>query len=132
MIKTDDLILVCDVGGGTTDFSLIQVDDVDGDMVLKRIAVGNHLLVGGDNMDLSLSYAIYNRLAAQGTKLDGWQTLHEIKQLEPDVPVLLFSGFSPDVNFPEQLDKEACGFLQKPFNLVALSRAVAAALGNNK
>jgi hypothetical protein len=73
MIKTDDLILVCDVGGGTTDFSLIQVTDVDGDMALERVAVGNHLLVGGDNMDLSLSYAIYHQLVAKGTKLDAWQ-----------------------------------------------------------
>ncbi|BBO89030.1 Hsp70 family protein [Desulfosarcina ovata] len=72
-VTAGDLILVCDVGGGTSDFSLIQVGDEDGDLVLERVAVGNHLLVGGDNMDLALAYALARQLAESGTRLDSWQ-----------------------------------------------------------
>src|SRR5712691_11569549 len=62
-----------DVGGGTTDFSLIAVSDEGGELELKRVAVGEHILRGGDNMDLALAYAVQQRLAAKGTKLDTWQ-----------------------------------------------------------
>lgn len=72
-VSEGDLVLICDVGGGTSDFSLIRVTSEDGDLVLERVAVGNHLLVGGDNMDLSMAYTISNKLAQKGTKLDAWQ-----------------------------------------------------------
>ena len=72
-VAAGDLILVCDVGGGTSDFSLIQVGEEKGDLVLERVAVGNHLLVGGDNMDLALAYALARCLADSGTRLDSWQ-----------------------------------------------------------
>lgn len=68
-----DRILVCDIGGGTTDFSLIVVSDKEGDLNLERIAVGDHLLLGGDNMDLALAASVQQRLKKQGTKLDSWQ-----------------------------------------------------------
>ena len=57
-VKVGDIILVCDVGGGTTDFTLIAVTDEGGDLVLSRLAVGEHILLGGDNMDLALAYAV--------------------------------------------------------------------------
>jgi molecular chaperone DnaK (HSP70) len=69
-VKVGDSILVCDVGGGTTDFSLIQVAEEDGDLALRRVAVGDHILLGGDNMDLTLAYALQAKLAV---KLDSWQ-----------------------------------------------------------
>ncbi len=72
-IRPGDLILVFDVGGGTSDFSLIQAMEEQGDLVLERIAVGDHLLVGGDNMDLALAYAVSNQLKQKGTRLDAWQ-----------------------------------------------------------
>jgi molecular chaperone DnaK (HSP70) len=72
-VSSGDLILVCDVGGGTSDFSLIRIGDEAGDLVLDRIAVGHHLLVGGDNMDLALAYALSRQLAEKGTRLDSWQ-----------------------------------------------------------
>ncbi|RJR30182.1 MAG: Hsp70 family protein [Desulfobacteraceae bacterium] len=72
-IKVGQSILVCDVGGGTTDFSLIQVSEEDGELVLKRVAVGDHILLGGDNMDIALAYMVRGKLAAQGTRLDNWQ-----------------------------------------------------------
>ncbi|MEJ5364086.1 MAG: Hsp70 family protein [Desulfosoma sp.] len=73
ILHVGDVVLVCDVGGGTTDFSLIEVIDEDGALSLRRIAVGNHLLLGGDNMDLALAHAVRAKLAASGTSLDAWQ-----------------------------------------------------------
>ncbi len=72
-IAVGDLVLVCDVGGGTTDFSLIQVSEENGELVLDRVAVGQHLLVGGDNMDLALAHSLAKELAAKGQRLDGAQ-----------------------------------------------------------
>ena len=57
-VKVGDLLLVCDVGGGTTDFTLISVAEQDGDLGLSRLAVGEHILLGGDNMDLALAHAV--------------------------------------------------------------------------
>jgi hypothetical protein len=71
-----DLALVCDVGGGTSDFSLIQVnDDGAGNLSLERVAVGEHILLGGDNMDLALAHGASQRLAAEGKKLKRSQQL---------------------------------------------------------
>jgi hypothetical protein len=62
------LVLVCDVGGGTTDLSLIQVErDGPGSAArLRRIAVGQHLMLGGDNMDLALAHLAESRLSGAG------------------------------------------------------------------
>jgi molecular chaperone DnaK (HSP70) len=54
-LSPGDVVLVCDLGGGTTDFSLIEVRDEGGSLTLERIAVGDHILLGGDNMDLALA-----------------------------------------------------------------------------
>jgi len=72
-VHVGDLVLVVDVGGGTTDFSLIAVSEEAGTLTLHRIAVGEHILLGGDNMDLALAHAAASKLAAEGTKLDHWQ-----------------------------------------------------------
>ncbi len=72
-VRPSDIILVVDVGGGTSDFSLIAVLERDGTLELHRVAVGEHILLGGDNMDLALAYAVAGKLAAQGQKLDAWQ-----------------------------------------------------------
>jgi molecular chaperone DnaK (HSP70) len=72
-VSVGDVILVVDVGGGTTDFSLMAVREERGSLELERIAVGEHILLGGDNMDLALAYAVRGRLEAQGTHLDDWQ-----------------------------------------------------------
>jgi molecular chaperone DnaK (HSP70) len=72
-LAVGDVVLVCDVGGGTTDFSLIAVAETDGDLSLERVAVGEHILLGGDNMDLALSYTLAQRLGDKGHKLDAWQ-----------------------------------------------------------
>ncbi|MBM4265141.1 MAG: Hsp70 family protein [Deltaproteobacteria bacterium] len=73
LVGVGDVLLVCDVGGGTTDLSLILVDEEEGELSLRRVAVGDHILLGGDNMDLALAFAVRERLRAGGTKLDAWQ-----------------------------------------------------------
>ena len=68
-----DVVLVCDVGGGTTDFTLIEITDDGGALVLERVAVGDHILLGGDNMDLALAATAERTLTEQGKQLDGLQ-----------------------------------------------------------
>ncbi|MCP3869770.1 MAG: Hsp70 family protein [Gammaproteobacteria bacterium] len=68
-----DIILVVDVGGGTTDLSLIAIIDREGNLEPHRVAVGDHILLGGDNMDLALAHVVGAKLAGQGTQLDPWQ-----------------------------------------------------------
>ena len=72
-VRVGDVILVCDVGGGTTDLTLVAVGEENGSLVLERKAVGDHILLGGDNMDLALAHVVRERLAGQGTQLDEWQ-----------------------------------------------------------
>ncbi|MEX3959143.1 Hsp70 family protein [Trinickia sp. EG282A] len=72
-VRVGDIILVVDVGGGTTDLSLIAVVEREGNLELHRVAVGDHILLGGDNMDLALAHVVARKLAAQGTQADAWQ-----------------------------------------------------------
>jgi hypothetical protein len=72
-VQPGDLILVVDIGGGTTDFTLIAVTESKGELALERIAVGEHILLGGDNIDLALAGAVAGRLAEKGTRLDSRQ-----------------------------------------------------------
>jgi Ethanolamine utilization protein EutJ (predicted chaperonin) len=72
-LRVGDLILVCDIGGGTTDFSLILVNEHEGDLALERVAIGDHILLGGDNMDLALARMIQLRLEQEGHRIDNWQ-----------------------------------------------------------
>jgi hypothetical protein len=78
-VRVGDLVLVCDIGGGTTDFSLISVSEQHGDLSLDRVAVGDHILLGGDNMDLALARLLQSRLEEKGQKLDTLQ-LHGLWQ----------------------------------------------------
>ena len=74
-VAAGDIILVCDVGGGTCDFSLIAVGEEDGNLAVERISVGEHLLLGGDNMDLALAYTLQSKLEEEGKEIDDWQFL---------------------------------------------------------
>lgn len=68
-----DVILVIDIGGGTTDLSLIAVTQQSGNLELTRVAVGDHILLGGDNMDLALAYTVKAKLEKEGQRLQPWQ-----------------------------------------------------------
>jgi hypothetical protein len=72
-VTVGDLILVVDIGGGTTDFTLIAVTEENGELALTRVAVGDHILLGGDNVDLALAGSVAQRLAEKGTRLDNRQ-----------------------------------------------------------
>jgi molecular chaperone DnaK (HSP70) len=72
-VSVGDLILVCDIGGGTTDFSLILVRQEEGSLQLDRIAVGDHILLGGDNMDLTLARTLQLKMQEKGHQLQQWQ-----------------------------------------------------------
>lgn len=80
-------ILVCDVGGGTTDFTLILVrEGSDGEVQFHRVAVGDHLILGGDNLDLALAQHLESRLAGEGGKLPPrrwdalWRQCRQVKE----------------------------------------------------
>jgi hypothetical protein len=91
-VRPGDLILVVDIGGGTTDFTLIAVTESKGELALERVAVGEHILLGGDNIDLALAGAVAARLAEKGTRIDGrqmqslWNNCRAAKEklLEPE------------------------------------------------
>ena len=73
-VSIGDVILVIDVGGGTTDLSLIAVTEQDGNLELTRVAVGDHILLGGDNMDLALAYTVKAKMEKEsGNRLEAWQ-----------------------------------------------------------
>lgn len=72
-LRVGDNVLVVDIGGGTTDFSLITMLDEEGKLGLRRLAVGSHLLLGGDNIDLSLAYLAKGKLEAAGHEISDWQ-----------------------------------------------------------
>ena len=72
-VAIGDLILVIDIGGGTTDFTLIAVTEQNRELQLERVAVGEHILLGGDNIDLALARFIEQQLSAKAPKLDALQ-----------------------------------------------------------
>jgi molecular chaperone DnaK (HSP70) len=78
-VSVGDLILVVDIGGGTTDFTLIAVTERAGELALERVAVGEHILLGGDNIDLALARHLEQQVSAKGTRLDAMQ-LHALWQ----------------------------------------------------
>lgn len=72
----EQTILICDIGGGTSDFSLFAVEPIDSPErvpSIRRVEVSDHLLLGGDNMDLALAHALEAKLGAPGQKLSAAQ-----------------------------------------------------------
>lgn len=67
LVRPGQKILICDVGGGTSDFTLIHVGtDSQGKTQFHRVAVGEHLILGGDNLDLALAHHVERKLAGDG------------------------------------------------------------------
>lgn len=83
-VRPGQLICVCDVGGGTSDFTLITLREVEASPRFERIAVGDHLILGGDNMDLALARGAESRLrdgGSQSLSANRWQALcHQCRQ----------------------------------------------------
>lgn len=93
-LQVGDVILVCDVGGGTTDLSMICVEEENWNFILNRVAVGNRLLLGGDNIDLALAYHATDLFSHQGTKLNPWQSVALQRQCRSAKEALLSSNDS--------------------------------------
>jgi hypothetical protein len=91
-LKVGETLLVCDVGGGTTDLTLVGVDQEGGELVLRRLAVGDHLLVGGDNMDLTLAHFVAGKFGEKGIQLDPWQSVSLWHQCRAAKETLLAEG----------------------------------------
>lgn len=93
-IRVGDRLLVVDIGGGTSDFSLIAVSEESGQLRLDRLAVGDHILLGGDNVDLALAHTVAGKLAEAGRKLDAWQ-MHALTHACRRAKELAFSAKPP-------------------------------------
>jgi molecular chaperone DnaK (HSP70) len=89
------LVLVCDVGGGTTDLSLIKVESTEHGPGLTRIGVGDHLMLGGDNMDLALAHIAEARISASGGRLSATH-LAQLNQQCRNAKERLLSSASPE------------------------------------
>ena len=77
LVQPGQKILVCDIGGGTSDFTLIHVRRGEGGKVqFHRVAVGEHLILGGDNLDLALAHYLEQRLTATGTQVGKLEPRH--------------------------------------------------------
>jgi molecular chaperone DnaK (HSP70) len=74
-LQDGNLMLVCDVGGGTSDFSMIRVRIINDEVQFERTAIGEHLLLGGDNLDLALAGRIEEKLRAPKLSLRQRQAL---------------------------------------------------------
>ncbi|MEI6744992.1 MAG: Hsp70 family protein [Methylococcaceae bacterium] len=74
------LLLVCDVGGGTTDLTLIKVEAGEKEPKLTRIGVGDHLMLGGDNLDLALAHTLESRLSNNEKRLSAAELSQLLEQ----------------------------------------------------
>ena len=88
-VRPGELILVCDVGGGTSDFTLITLREKNGKPIFERISVGEHLILGGDNMDLSLARHAEKNLKTgkkSSVNIRRWQALcSQCRQAKEDI-----------------------------------------------
>jgi len=94
-VTCGDIILVIDVGGGTTDLSLIAVTEKEGNLELTRVAVGDHILLGGDNMDLALAYTVKAKLEKERKRIEPWQ-LQALMHSCRDAKEKIFNNFTID------------------------------------
>jgi hypothetical protein len=95
-LAVGDVVLVVDVGGGTTDFAAILLTEEDGRLEPRRIAVGQHILLGGDNMDLALAHLVRQKLETKGANIDAWQ-LAALSHAARDAKETLLGPAPPDV-----------------------------------
>ncbi len=110
------LLLVCDVGGGTTDLTLIKVEQGEQEPKLTRIGVGDHLMLGGDNIDLALAHLAESRLGTAEKRLSAADLSQLIEQCRIAKERLLAD------DAPEQINVTLLGGGSK---LIGSSRSVA-------
>ncbi|MEZ4653871.1 MAG: Hsp70 family protein [Candidatus Eisenbacteria bacterium] len=111
-MEAGQLVLVCDVGGGTTDFSLIGIQEGERGLRFTRFAVGEHLMLGGDNMDHALARHLESRMTG-GERLDPlrWhQLVHRCRRAKEE----LLGGRAErlEVTLPGEAGRLVAGTLQ--------------------
>lgn len=84
-LKLGDTLLVCDVGGGTTDFSLIEVTQQGDKLGFSRMAVGDHLLLGGDNMDAAIAHDVEHKHQRELSTTQWLQLVHESRKAKENL-----------------------------------------------
>jgi hypothetical protein len=94
-LRLGDVVLIVDVGGGTTDFAAILLTEEEGRLEPRRVAVGQHILLGGDNMDLALAHLIRQKLESTGANIDAWQ-LAALTHAAREAKETLLSPNAPD------------------------------------
>lgn len=92
-----NLLLVIDVGGGTTDLTLIKVESGEDGPILERIGVGNHLILGGDNIDLTLAHLAESRLLGEGRRLTAAELAQLVEQCRTVKEKLLTEDAPPSL-----------------------------------
>ncbi len=97
-MQDGQLILVCDVGGGTTDFSIVGIREGEKGLRFNRLAVGDHLMLGGDNMDLTLGRHVEMKLLGQPGKLDAQRWPQLVHQCRKAKETLLSNPDAPSVD----------------------------------
>ena len=103
-------ILICDIGGGTSDFTLIRVRQGEGGKVqFHRVAVGDHLILGGDNLDLALAHHLEQRFTSNSTaaapSLSGSSTDHSLSPRQWDLLVRTCRRVKEELLGDQQLDQ---------------------------
>jgi molecular chaperone DnaK (HSP70) len=93
-LELGDVVLIIDVGGGTTDLTAILLTEEEGRLEPRRIAVGQHILLGGDNMDLALAHLAKQKLESRGSAIDSWQ-LAALTHASRDAKEQLLSAAAP-------------------------------------
>ena len=99
-MQAGEIVLVCDVGGGTTDFTLVAIREGDRGLRFDRLAVGDHLMLGGDNMDLALGRHLEARLMGEPGKLESkrWHQLcHQCRKAKETLLERADEGAAMDV-----------------------------------
>lgn len=97
VVSPGDKILVCDVGGGTSDFTLIRVrEEANDEVSFHRVAVGDHLILGGDNLDLTLAGLIESRFRDQGRKQLSPRQWSVLVRISRQIKEILLGDDAPD------------------------------------
>ncbi len=116
LVSPGQKILVCDVGGGTSDFTLIRVQaDSSNKVVFHRVAVGEHLILGGDNLDLALAYFLEEKFKQEGTPEltpRQWSVLVRVARQVKEAMLSVNAADEFTVNLPGTSSKLIGGGLQ--------------------
>ncbi|MGV3486788.1 MAG: Hsp70 family protein [Planctomycetaceae bacterium] len=128
-ISAGQMILVCDIGGGTTDFTLIRVQPSgDGQVQFHRVAVGNHLILGGDNLDLALAKLaeakLLREVGLQHLSADQWDRLVQVARVAKEAMLSENRPASYTLSLPAEGSKLIGGAVQVELSVAEIDAAL--------